>query len=191
MGYNLEPAVGESALKYFKIVGDGFEEYNILNVDGGRCMDIGDADNDGDIEIVVGHHTDTADENQVYVYDYNFASQNWMECIVDVVSEALGPICNVKIGDVDNDALNEIAIGLFDDGSGLANVTIRYYEYDTGLGWTEYKVTDTEMTVADLQIGDVDNDGDNEILVGLTTWYPYSIVAPELRYYKVNQMINE
>jgi len=191
LGYNLEPTVGESALKYFKIVGDGFEEYNILNVDGGRCMDIGDADNDGDIEIVVGHHTDTADENQVYVYDYDFASQNWMECIVDVVSEALGPICNVKIGDVDNDALNEIAIGLFDDGSGLANVTIRYYEYDTGLGWTEYKVTDTEMTVADLQIGDVDNDGDNEILVGLTTWYPYSIVAPELRYYKVNQMINE
>ncbi len=187
LGYSLDPAVGESALKYFKIIDNGYEEYNILNVDGGRCMDIGDVDNDEDIEIAMGHYSSTTDENQVRVYDYE--SETWMEYIVDDVSEALGPICNVKIGDVDNDVLNEIAIGLFDDGSGLANVTVRYYEYDTSLGWTEYKVTDTEMTVADLQIGDVDNDGENEILVGLTSWYPYSIVAPELRYYKVNRMV--
>ncbi|MHA2351895.1 MAG: hypothetical protein ACXABX_02095 [Candidatus Thorarchaeota archaeon] len=191
LGYSPEPAIGESALKYFKIVGDGFEEYDILNVDGGRCMDIGDADNDGDIEIALGHYTNPTDENQVRVYDYDIGTASWMEYIVDDVTEALGPICNVKIDDVDNDDLNEIAIGLFDDGSGLANVTIRYYEYETGLGWTEFKVTDTEMTVADLQIGDVDSDGENEILVGLTTWYPDSIVAPELRYYKVNRMCGD
>jgi hypothetical protein len=188
LGYSPEPAIGESALKYFKIIGTGFEEYNILNVDGGRCMDIGDVDNDEDIEIALGHYEDSTRENQVRVYDYNISSGVWMEYIVDDVTEALGPICNLKIGDVDNDDSNEIAIGLFDDGAGLANVTIRYYEYDTSLGWTEYKVTDTEMTVADLQIGDVDDDGENEILVGLTTSYPGSIVAPELRYYKVNRM---
>ena len=41
------------------------------------------------------------------------------------------------------------------------------------------------MTIAVLQIGDLDNDGENEVLVGLTTTYSYSVVAPELRYYKL------
>ncbi|MFW9963143.1 MAG: hypothetical protein ACFFCX_06255 [Candidatus Sifarchaeia archaeon] len=189
LGYYVDPEVGESALKYFKVNSNGFEEYDILSVDSGRGMDIGDVDNDGDIEIALSHYTDSTRENQVRIYEYKLNPSRWVEYIVDDVTEALGPIYNVKIGDVDNDDLYEIAIGLFDDGVGLANMTIRYYKYDTVLGWTEYKVTDTEMTVADLQISDVDDDGENEVLVGLTSWYSYSIVAPELRYYKVNRML--
>ncbi|MFW9976099.1 MAG: hypothetical protein ACFFDQ_12585, partial [Candidatus Thorarchaeota archaeon] len=160
LGNSAEFPVGESALKYFDIVNGNWVEHNILSVDSGECMDIGDADNDGDIEIVIGHYLYPERENQVRIYEY--AGEDWSESIVSDLTEALGPIYHVAIGDVDHDddGKNEIVIGLFDDGVGLANETIRYYEKDTG-EWVEHKVTDTDMTVAVLQIGDVDNDGEN------------------------------
>jgi len=191
LGYSPEPPVGESALKYFELIGEDWVERNILNVDGGKCMDTGDVDNDGEIEIALGHYTHPERENQVRVYDYDDVL-GWEEHIVADVTEALGPICDVAIGDVDNndDGDYELAVGFLDAGVGLTNETIRYYEYDDIADeWIEHEVADTDMTVAVLEIGNVDNDSETEILVGLrVSPYDDSAVAPELRYYKVHRM---
>jgi hypothetical protein len=175
---------GNSALKYFKYNGNEWVIHEILNVDNGECMDIGDVGNDGHIEIAIGHYAYPERENQVRIYEYSDGI--WSEHVVAYLSEALGPISDITIADIDNDDANEIAIGLWDDGVGLDNGSIRYYELDETTGeWTEYIVADPDMTIAVLQIGDLDNDGENEVLVGLTTTYSYSVVAPELRYYKL------
>ncbi len=180
---------GESALKYFEFNADinSWEEHDILNVDNGDCMDIGDADNDGDIEIVLGHSTYPEHKDQIRIYEYSEGS--WSEHVVYDMQGELGPICDITIGDVDGNGAKEIVIGLWDDGGYFVNGSIRYYEVDadTHQG-TEYIIADPDMTVSVLQIGDLDNDFKIELLVGLRTAYSYSVVAPELRYYKIDYM---
>jgi hypothetical protein len=180
--------VGESALKYFELDGI-WVEHDILSVESGECMTTGDVDNDTEIEIAVAQWRYPERENYVKVYDYNDDLDIWEETLNAYQSEALGPVKDLAIGNVDNsDGDNELVIGFLDAGVGRTNDTIRYYEYGPG-GWTEHRVTDTDLTVADLMIGDVDSDGEIEVLVGLTvSSYGDSVVAPELRYYKVHRM---
>ncbi|MHA2192082.1 MAG: hypothetical protein ACXAAR_01500 [Candidatus Thorarchaeota archaeon] len=182
--------VGESALKYFEFDGI-WVEHDILSVESGECMTTGDVDNDFETEIAVAQWRYPERENYVKVYDYNDDLHLWEETLNAYQSEALGPVKDLVIGNVDNsDGDNELAIGFLDAGVGRTNDTIRYYEYGPG-GWTEHMVTDTDLTVADLFIGDVDNDGEIELLVGLTvSSYGDSVVAPELRYYKVHRKLN-
>ncbi|MFX1263091.1 MAG: hypothetical protein ACFFAZ_13470, partial [Promethearchaeota archaeon] len=116
----------------------------------------------------------------------------WSEQIVSDVPggcvEISTAVMHVSIGDVDNDNENEVAIGIIDDGwRGLTNDAVRYYEYNrTTETWTEHVVSDPDLTAEVVVVGDVDNDGANEILVGLTSWYSYSTQVPELRYYKID-----
>ncbi len=180
--------IGESALKYFELDGTWIE-HDILSVESGECMTTGDVDNDGETEIAIAQWFYPERENYVKVYDYDANLDLWEETLNAYQYEALGPIKDLAIGDVDNnDGDNELVIGFLDAGVGRTNDTIRYYEYGPS-GWTEHMVTDTDLTVADLMIGDVDSDGEIEVLVGLTvSSYGDSVVAPELRYYKVHRM---
>ena len=181
--------IGESALKYFDIVDGGWVGHDILSVDSGECMDIGDVDNDNNLEIVIGHYTQPERESQVRVYEY--ANGLWEESFNIQMTEALGRPTVVSIGDADNNDLeaNELVVGFFDDGAALTNMSIRFFEYDALTdSWAEHLVADPDMTVAAIQIGDLDGDSAPEILVGLTFSYSYSVVAPELRYYKLYQI---
>ncbi|MFW9911241.1 MAG: hypothetical protein ACFFEU_02165 [Candidatus Thorarchaeota archaeon] len=179
---------GGSSLKYYKSDSGNFVRYDILNVPTGWEIDSGDVDGDGDMEIAWANYG--ASENEVRLYDCK--SGVWSEQIVSDVPggsiEISTFVHHVSIGDVDNDAVNEIAIGIFDDGwRGLSNDAVRYYEYDENTGnWIEHIVSDPDLTAEVVVIGDVDNDGANEILVGLNAWYSYSTQVPELRYYKIN-----
>jgi hypothetical protein len=133
-------------------------------------MDAGDVDNDGQIEIAWGNCYEP--EYEVRVYD--FEDSVWVERNVsDVKGSVPGTgIFHVAIGDVDNDQLNELAIG-----SENLFLQVRYYEFDSG-DWIEHNVTSVPGGAEVVEIGDVDNDDLNEILVGLES------STGELRYYE-------
>jgi hypothetical protein len=176
-----------SCLKYYEFDSGVYYRYDILDVPDGWEIDSGDVDGDGDMEIAWANYG--ASENEVRVYDCN--SGVWSEQIVSDVPggsvESSTYVHHVSIGDVDNDGSNEVAIGIFDDGlRGLSTEAVRYYEYDKNTGtWTEHIVSDPDLTAEVVVIGDVDNDGANEILICLNAWYSYSTQVPELRYYKI------
>jgi len=171
---------------YYKFEEDVWIKFLIPNTRVGWEMDTGDVDNDGLVEIAWGNYAEL--ENEVRVYKY--IAGEWNEFNVSDVpggytDGALGTgVYHVAIGDVDNDGLNELAIGLIDDGLLLSSQTVRYYEYVDGV-WVEYNVTDTDLSVEVVLIGDIDNDGMNELVVGLGGSYSWSIRVPELRYYKI------
>jgi hypothetical protein len=191
LGYYVDPQTGESALKSFELVEGNMEEHDILNIHSGSCMDIGDLNYDEDPELALCQYQQEP-EREAYVKVYDYELGNWEEIFNVHLSEALGRVTAVAIADVDYDEGrdNELVIGLFDDGAGLSNMTIRYFEYGSD-GWTECGVADPDMSIAALQIGDIDDRPGNEILTGLTTSYSYSVVAPEIRYYKVYRTWNE
>ncbi|MFW9944934.1 MAG: FG-GAP-like repeat-containing protein, partial [Candidatus Sifarchaeia archaeon] len=182
-----DPA-GGSQLKYFEYDSGTFTRYDILNVPDGWEIDTGDVDRDGEIEIAWANYA--APDNELRVYDYE--SGAWVERFVSDVPggsvDTATAVHHVSIGDVNNDGFNELAIGIFDDGwRGLSHESVRYYEYDElTRSWNEHNVTDPDLTAEVVVIGDVDSDGDNEILVGLASWYSYSTQVPELRYYKID-----
>ncbi|MFX1603817.1 MAG: FG-GAP repeat domain-containing protein, partial [Promethearchaeota archaeon] len=172
----------DSALKYYKFNSGNWNQYDIPNVPFGLEIDTGDIDNDGKMEIAWGSFVQ--DQNVVRVYKYE--STGWAEYGISNASGSSRQVCHIAFGDVDNDDLDELAIGLFDDGrSGLSEGGVRYYKYD-GTTWVEHYVADPDLSAEVVLFGDVDTDGNNELLVGLVTWYSYSIQVPELRYYKID-----
>jgi hypothetical protein len=174
---------GYQVLSYYAFSSGLWTRYDILNPPTSWSIDAGDVDNDGKNEIAWGAYGLSTYQDEVRVYKCE--NDNWNEYVVSDVpggwtSETHGTDINhVAIGDLDNDGFNELAIGLSDTLTRSSHQTIRYYEFDTG-NWIEYNVSDPDVTVEVVEIGDVDNDGKNELLVGLGS------TLFELRYYEVN-----
>ncbi len=118
---------------------------------------IGDADNDGQNEIVVGYGLSPS--NEVKIYDNQ--SGGWVETNVGATGGA--GVRSVAIGDADNDGQNEIVSG----NSLRVDSQVLIYDNKTG-GWTKTNVgtTTTDNYAYEVAIGDADNDGQNEIVVG-------------------------
>jgi hypothetical protein len=177
-GYN-EPM--PHTLKCFEYNGGTWTNYDILDPPVGWEMDTGDVDNDGNIEIAVGGWF--AAENKVRVYKYN--ASGWFEFNVTDLQDAPGNVNvrHVVIGDLDNDSDNELAIGLEDHGT--TDHGLRYYEYNASR-WDEYRIADYDSNVEVVEIGDVDNDGLNELLVGITPDESTPQNVSAIRYYEYN-----
>jgi len=138
----------------------GWVETNISDEPTGvYSVAIGDANNDGQNEIVVGL---SSTNNKIRMY--NFTGGVWVETNISNISgQATG--CYVAIGDVNNDNLNEIAIGL--SSSGMSN-EVRMYQNVSG-GWNETNISDIDGYIQAIAIGDANNDGSKEIVVGGST----------------------
>jgi uncharacterized delta-60 repeat protein len=155
-------------LRYYKNQSDEWNEFNITGTgaDNINTLAIGDLDNDGLNEIVVGLASTT---NELRYYKNQ--SNGWDEFnITDVGSAAIN---SLAVADADNDGLNEIVVGL----SSTTN-ELRYYKNQSTL-WDEFNITNNpSVNINSVSIGDVDNDGLNEITAGLAS------TTNELRYYK-------
>ena len=122
------------------------------------CGKIGDADNDGDNEIISGS------VGYIDMHEWNGAT--WSRTIID---DTLGTVVvkDVVIADVDNTGRNKIA-------AALSNNTIFLYNW-TGSMW-ECSVVSTAVdddegagaanAILDLSVGNADNLGGNKIVAG-------------------------
>ena len=154
------------------------EWYEIIIADlsdsvGRRAVKIGDIDNDGQNEVVVGLESK-------YSYDqlrfYRNESGGWFQYNI---TDTTGYIHAVAIGDVDNDSLNEVVMGISLNNQ---EAELRYYKWESD-AWAEYIIADPNITIFSIAIGDLDNDNVNEVAIGLMD-YPND--DSELRYYEYN-----
>ena len=123
-----------------------------------ECGKIGDADNDGDNEIISGS------VGYIDMHEWNGAT--WSRTIID---DTLGAVTvyDLVIADVDNTGRNKIA-------AALSNNTIFLYNW-TETAW-ECSVVSTQVDIGedagadkdvlDLSFGDADNTGYNQIVAG-------------------------
>jgi hypothetical protein len=114
---------------------------------------IGDADNDGTNEVLVGLWSPNSE-----VRMYKKTGGVWSENIIISVSES---VYSLAIGDCDNDAKNEVVIGMLSTTD-----EVRAYEYSGGI-WVEDIIADTPSHVYSLAVGDGDGDGKNDVIIGL------------------------
>jgi hypothetical protein len=114
---------------------------------------IGDADNDGKNEVVIGLHSSSSE-----VRAYEKSGGIWVE---DVVADAPTHVRSVAIADCDNDGKEEVVIGM-----DLTANEVRAYEKSGGV-WVEDIIANTPNNVYSVSVGDCDNDGQNEVVIGL------------------------
>jgi hypothetical protein len=113
---------------------------------------VGDANNDGKNEVVVGLY-ETTNELRIYEND----SGGWVETNI---SDFEGSVLSVYIGDANNDGKNEIVAG-----DECCNNKVRMYENKSG-GWVETNISnDQDSDVYSVVVGDADNDGLNEVVI--------------------------
>lgn len=127
---------------------------------------IGDADNDGDNELLLlqsAGYEIGEEQTKVDIYEWNGTGFEWV-----TNSPIFDYRCwhSLDLGDADNDGKNEIMIPLFHGGYAV----ILKYDESTGWNWKPTEVIDVkeswDIKIDFARARDVDNDGKNEIIAG-------------------------
>ena len=131
------------------------------------CPYIGDADNDGYNELILA--SSTWDDSKIAIGDYT--NKNFLEdyCYTDV--DPLSGMLSISVGDVNGDYKNEIIVA--HSGANWAEEKEHYSEltiFEHSSDKTYKKLCDKRIDYwtyenADSAIGDIDNDGKNEIAI--------------------------
>lgn len=140
----------------------------------------GDSDRDGDGEIIGG---ETSTLNQVFLYeaadDDSFEFRDISISEPDFTGEL--SMDRVLVGDTDGDGIREI---VFDIG-GASGGKVFVYEQTGPVGQNTYvKVYEYETVsyLFDIALGDSDNDGNEEIVLGVGGWPLYPMHLRRLEY---------
>jgi hypothetical protein len=119
-----------------------------------NAVAMGDVDNDGNNEIVIGMKLTT---NELRAY--RNIDGMWVEEIIGDVGNI--NVRSLAIGDADNDGFNDVIIGL----ETAANEVL-IYKKDGGTWWKN-SIANPGANVQSVSIGDADNDGNNEVVIGM------------------------
>lgn len=124
---------------------------------------IGDINQDGITDLAVGYSTE--DNSYVTIYSFNSTTQMFdsLQSIAYGYPQRIYPL----IGDADSDGNNELIVTT---DNGDAGGYVKIYRYSGSNVWTEVwsNMFITVRREHGVNIGEVDNDGQNEISIGVT-----------------------
>ncbi|WP_185968910.1 FG-GAP-like repeat-containing protein [Carboxylicivirga sp. M1479] len=169
---------------YFGTTYDGVMVYNAANGqlirathrhhEGVNNMAIGDANNDGQLELVWADGGHCTCEDYLFVYDFDSFTEEWRNFPLN------SPFISVVYGDVDNDGEMEYVVAAQSSGSHEGGVINVFNAQDGTLEWRSEAY---RYDVSSLKIADINNDGINQLIVGIEfTGY----VVPATRLYIYN-----
>jgi Ca2+-binding RTX toxin-like protein len=146
------------------------QKWQINNPDHGVTdIAVFDTDGDGEQEILWGSGASSTGADYLYVHGIPSLTQEWQSQHID------GPFHAIDVGDIDGDGTEEIVFASFKSDSGYDDGTLFIYDAQThalewqspanmfgGSAWTG---------IHDIKIGDVDDDGTQEIVVATDKLY--------------------
>lgn len=127
-----------------------------------KAFDVGDVDNDNNLEIVsgvFGEYLKYYDHGFITVFNAESKQIEWQND-EEIFGAHVEDFTNVKIGDIDNDGENELLLGIE-----YAYSSSYVYVFDS-----QYKVErsfsiDGMSIIIDMEISDIDNDNKNELII--------------------------
>jgi PKD repeat protein len=147
----------------------------------------GDTDNDGTSEIIVG--TSATDNSIANVYVFGYDGSTYQQEWAGLIGEYTDSDAHIIIvGDVDDDNVNEFIVGLREIILGSYRGSFYIFGYFNGIYTMEWTDEDPLNEVRDIDIGDIDDDGNLEILVAATN---VTIYQHQLGAYIVEDTIEE
>ncbi len=139
---------------------------------------VSDLDGDGLNELIIGTEKEYGND-YIYIYQYNgeYYKMIWNYCIPD--NGSWGGVTALTTGDLDNDGVEEIIVSTGQPHNTGGDNSIIVFKRTGSLGsWRviyRYNVNDRTEDLG-LVIGDADNDGLNELIVGIS-WYGRKIIG--------------
>jgi subtilisin family serine protease len=156
-------ALGELFGKFYAFHSDGTYVDGWPQIIGGNIWQsspaVGDIDGDGDLEVVVG-----ADDGNIYIWNHDGTFESgWPKSIIGTIRTS-SPV----LADVDGDGDLEIFIGNNDVASNDSRVYGWHHNGTTIDGWPISRREDGGHLggINNFAVGDIDGDGDLEILAG-------------------------
>jgi len=131
---------------------------------------VGDLDNDGDLDIVSGSSSGEDYEVIAWQNDGTPFSGTWTQNNVGASADS---VRSVALGDLDNDGDLDIV------GSGRDDKVIAWENDGTPFSglWTQHDVGASTDHVESVAVGDLDNDGDLDVVSGSGSAEDYEVIA--------------
>ncbi|MFP3945704.1 MAG: FG-GAP-like repeat-containing protein [Archaeoglobaceae archaeon] len=141
----------------------------------------GDADNDGQIEIIMstGKPSDAQGDSKLRIFDRPDGNSSLDAFEVSYsydLTQKTDPGA-IKVGDADNDGKNEVLVGL-----SYYSGKILQFKHDPHTD--DYQVSTVQNTgsnVKTIDIADVNDDGKNEVVAGTSCWKTYDVRVLEYK----------
>ena len=150
---------------------DGSSIFSIPNPEHGVTnIIVSDIDNDGKQEILWGAGYSSTGPDHLYIYDLATKQKEWIS------TDISGPFYAFDLADVDNDGKQDILAISNQSNSGYGDGILYVFDGETfKLKWSSEATNPFGRTawtgIHDLKVGDVDNDGQNEIVVATDRLY--------------------